>query len=261
MNNLTNLWTLFKQMWLQKRKYIYLVFLINIIVVAVLSILALFGEKYGVRKYWQHNFVSITIYVDLAFCSIMCWQNEKINMSQTWHLISASEPLVYLINVFSSLIACAYFFVLQQLMNGILLMPTSGINAWIRASQGFLMFPGKYTTTEIFLYKLIFIALIIIFIYFFVSFVNFASKVIADFLPFKGTLWIKLLIIAILVIVAVYLGLIVTSHLDSFIMREQVIEYVDPLWIDNLIFLMVDILLGICNSILVKKFVEPRIVR
>ncbi|MCT3613829.1 hypothetical protein EFS09_05365, partial [Lactobacillus acidophilus] len=61
--------------------------------------------------------------------------------------------------------------------------------------------------------------------------------------------------------VAVYLGLIVTSHLDSFIMREQVIEYVDPLWIDNLIFLMVDILLGICNSILVKKFVEPRIVR
>ncbi|MFR4790375.1 MAG: hypothetical protein ACLUAN_08625, partial [Lactobacillus acidophilus] len=84
---MTNLWTLFKQMWLQKRKYIYLVFLINIIVVAVLSILALFGEKYGVRKYWQHNFVSITIYVDLAFCSIMCWQNEKINMSQTWHLI------------------------------------------------------------------------------------------------------------------------------------------------------------------------------
>lgn len=80
-------------------------------------------------------------------------------------------------------------------------------------------------------------------------------------MPFKGTLWIKLLIIAILVIVAVYLGLIVTSHLDSFIMREQVIEYVDPLWIDNLIFLMVDILLGICNSILVKKFVEPRIVR
>lgn len=85
--------------------------------------------------------------------------------------------------------------------------------------------------------------------------------VIADFLPFKGTLWIKLLIIAILVIVAVYLGLIVTSHLDSFILREQVIEYVDPLWIDNLIFLMVDILLGICNSILIKKFVEPRIVR
>lgn len=80
-------------------------------------------------------------------------------------------------------------------------------------------------------------------------------------MPFKGTLWIKLLIIAILVIVAVYLGLIVTSHLDSFILREQVIEYVDPLWIDNLIFLMVDILLGICNSILIKKFVEPRIVR
>ena len=69
------------------------------------------------------------------------------------------------------------------------------------------------------------------------------------------------MIIAILVIVAVYLGLIVTSHLDSFILREQVIEYVDPLWIDNLIFLMVDILLGICNSILIKKFVEPRIVR
>lgn len=245
----------------KKKIYLFNFSDINIIVVAVLSILALFGEKYGVRKYWQHNFVSITICVDLAFCSIMCWQNEKINMSQTWHLISVSEPLVYLINVFSSLIACAYFFVLQQLMNGILLMPTSGINAWIRASQGFFMFPGKDTTTEIFLYKLIFIALIIIFIYFFVSFVNFASKVIADFLPFKGTLWIKLLIIAILVIVAVYLGLIVTSHLDSFIMREQVIEYVDPLWIDNLIFLMVDILLGICNSILIKKFVEPRIVR
>ncbi|TDN32169.1 hypothetical protein CEE73_06480, partial [Lactobacillus crispatus] len=34
---MTNFWTLFRQMWTQKRKFIYLVFLINIFAVVFLS--------------------------------------------------------------------------------------------------------------------------------------------------------------------------------------------------------------------------------
>ncbi len=102
-----------------------------------------------------------------------------------------------------------------------------------------------------------FIVMIILFIYFFVSFTNFTSKLITNYLPFKSTLWIRLLAIAMLVIVAVYFGLIIMSHLQSFIDAKK--GSVDPIWLDYILLLVVNLVFGSIDLWFVHSFVEPKI--
>ena len=133
MNELTSFGNLFKQMWVQKSKYIYLLFVINLFTIAFLSIFAwgtgnydltfFYTPTHNLGSFWRYNMATLTIYFDIAFCAVTCWQNEKINMSQTWHLAAVDERKTYLANVFSSLIACGVFFLLQQVINILLLIP------------------------------------------------------------------------------------------------------------------------------------------
>lgn len=213
--------------------------------------------------FWRYNNATLTIYFDIAFLAITCWQNEKINMSQTWHLVSADESKIYLTNVFSSLIACGVYFFLQQIINIILLIPSMGANCIAEAFSQFGLSPRTPNVPGInvsFGFYWLFVVLIILFIYFFVSFTNFTSRIISDELPVKSTLWIRLLIIAILVIIAVYVGLIAFSHLQSLIDANKVLQTYDPIWLDDIVFVIINLIFGLCNILLVKKWVEPKIV-
>ena len=149
---MTNFWTLFRQMWTQKRKFIYLVFLINIFAVVFLSgYFLLFKNWNGLAnlpsknlgQFWRNNFVYVTLYIDFAFCAITCWQNEKINLSQTWHLAASDERKTYLANIFSSLLACGYFFLLQEIVNSLLLIPSCGADSFAQAFREFGLYPIK----------------------------------------------------------------------------------------------------------------------
>ena len=270
---MTNFGTLLKQMWSQKRRFIYLVFLINICVVLFLSGYFLLFRNWGwltnapannLGQFWRNNFAGITIYIDFAFCAITCWQNEKINLSQTWHLVASDERKTYLANNFSSLVACGYFFLLQQIVNTLLLIPSFGAGSFAQAFREFSLYPTKMipgvesVNNQMLIFRWIFIVLIILFIYFFVSFANFISRVITDFLPFKSTLWARLLIIAILVIVAVYCGIIFMSRLNGFIDKRPALQVTDPIWLNDLCLFAVSFILGILNLILVKRFVEAK---
>lgn len=111
---------------------------------------------------------------------------------------------------------------------------------------------------QMLIFRWIFIVLIILFIYFFVSFANFISRVITEFLPFKSTLWARLLIIAILVIVAVYCGIIFMSRLNGFIDKRPALQVTDPIWLNDLCLFAVSFILDILNLILVKRFAEAK---
>ena len=266
---MTNFWTLFKQMWSQKQRYIYLVFFINVFAIIFISLMTTMTKDYDMflfwspkpdlAFFWRSNFATLTLYFDVAFCGITCWQNEKINMSQTWHLAAADERKTYFVNIFSSLMACAWFFLLQQIVNAILLIPIFGANGLVQAFRDFQLWPAKYVPWPSVLYHWIFIVLIISFIYVFVSFANFTSRIIADILPFKSTLWIRLFIIAILVVVAVYSGTIITSHLDSLINTKMLWKAYDLIWLDDLLLVAVSLILGLLDLWFVKKFIEPKI--
>ena len=105
-----------------------------------------------------------------------------------------------------------------------------------------------------------FVVLVILFIYFFVSFANFVSRIVSNELPVKSTLWIRLLIMAILVIIAVYVWLIVLSHLQNLVDTNKVLQSYDPIWLDDLLLLIVNLVFGLCDILFVKKWVEPKIV-
>lgn len=277
MNDLASFNTLFKQMWVQKSRYIYLLFTINLFAIVFISLFAWATRNYSLillnasptshtlSNFWRYNMANLTIYFDIAFCAITCWQNEKINMSQTWHLAATDEGKTYLANTFSSLIACGVYFFLQQIVNSILLIPSMGAKAVIEAFSQFGLYPRQYPGIypgheTSFIFYWIFVVLIILFIYFFVSFTNFASRIISDELPVKSTLWIRLLIIAILVIVAVYVGSIVFSHLQHLVDANKSLQMYDPIWLDDILLFVVNLVFCLCNIVFVKKWVEPKIV-
>ena len=270
---MTSFGNLFKQMWVQKSRYIYLLFVINLFTIAFLSIFAwgtgnydltfFYTPTHNLGSFWRYNMDTLTIYFDIAFCAVTCWQNEKINMSQTWHLAAADEGKTYLANVFSSLLACGVFFLLQQIVNIFLLIPTMEANSIAEVFSQFGLSPYTPNVPGInvsFEFYWLFIVLIILFIYFFVSFTNFASRIISDELPVKSTLWIRLLIIAILVIVAVYVGSIIFSHLQNLVDTNEALQDSDPIWLDDILLLVMSLIFGLCDILFVKKWVEPKIV-
>ncbi|MDN5584862.1 MAG: hypothetical protein L0G20_08505, partial [Lactobacillus sp.] len=63
--------------------------------------------------------------------------------------------------------------------------------------------------------------------------------------------------IAMLVIVAVYFGLIIMSHLQSFIDAKK--GSVDPIWLDDILLLVVNLVFGSIDLWFVHSFVEPKI--
>ena len=182
---------------------------------------------------------------------------------QTWHLAAVDERKTYLANVFSSLIACGVFFLLQQVINILLLIPTMGPNCVAEAFSQFGLSPITPNVPGInvsFEFYWLFVVLVILFIYFFVSFANFVSRIVSNELPVKSTLWIRLLIMAILVIIAVYVWLIVLSHLQNLVDTNKVLQSYDPIWLDDLLLLIVNLVFGLCDILFVKKWVEPKIV-
>src|SRR5699024_12094230 len=113
-------------MWTQKRKFIYLVFLINIFAVVFLSgYFLLFKNWNGLAnlpsknlgQFWRNNFVYVTLYIDFAFCAITCWQNEKINLSQNWHLAAFSERKTILAYIFFLFLTYYYYFMFNSFFN------------------------------------------------------------------------------------------------------------------------------------------------
>ena len=128
---------LFKQMFLQKRHYADLVLLIQTFAVAFMFLMGIIfkGNSNPVNNI-ASGFVGndniwdlilglgtiTTFLADATFLGLMCWQNEKINLSQTWQLIPASGSKIWIINIISSIAECAYIFVIQVVIGMIVLI-------------------------------------------------------------------------------------------------------------------------------------------
>ena len=67
-------------------------------------------------------------------------------------------------------------------------------------------------------------------------------------------LWIAV-IMAILVIIAVYVWLIVLSHLQNLVDTNKVLQSYDPIWLDDLLLLIVDLVFGLCDILFVRKWI------
>lgn len=272
---------LFKQMFLQKVRYVHLVLLVQTFAVLFMTIISwltndegnIFIFFYNPRDYNIWDLILglgwvTTIFADIIFVALLCWQNEKINLSQTWQLVPVSSIKMWLVNIFSSLIQCVYIFVIQLGIGFVvLLLDFLSLHENLAPEiKSFFGLSGGYSWSDFwpfleFLLNLVGICLII---FTFVSFADLLTRTITDQLPGKNTTGIKILVMAILVIVAVIIAFRFNDQMTAMYIRHAMKNgnegYIDIIAIEIAEFFGGSVLLGIIDSYLMQRFAEPRMV-
>ncbi|MDN5956270.1 MAG: ABC transporter permease [Lactobacillus sp.] len=275
---MTSFSALFKQMFVQKRRYAHLVLLVQTFAVIFMFLMDLitsnnFAKGFLVFAQNSHpKFCDIifalgiitTAIGDLVFLGLLCWQNEKINLSQTWHLIPVSDIKLWWINILTSVVQCAYIFVIQVVLGIIVLifdcMSYGPSFSTMNKKVGFSWsWPDVMGVIEM---PLSLIGLVLI-IFCFVSFVDLLTRTITDQLPGKNSTVIKIFVMAILVIIGVTIAFKINDQLTAAYMRHLMKNSngysVDTLPMAIIEFFAGSIILGAINSFLIEKFVEPKI--
>lgn len=271
---------LFKQMFLQKRRYADLVLLVQVFAVAFMFLMGIIfrGNSNPINNIssvfagndniWDLILglgVLTTFFVDITFLGLMCWQNEKINLSQTWQLIPASSGKIWIFNIISSIVECAYIFVVQVVIGLIVLIIDSyshHINPFSGTSFGanISFVESAWALIE----ELLALVGLCLIIFAFVSLINFLTRTITDQLPVKNTTGIRLVVMAILVIVGVIIAMqindqMMTIYYNHLAAHSETID-MDNIGLAALEYWIGSILLGIINCLLIQKFVEPKII-
>ena len=271
---------LFKQMFLQKRRYADLVLLVQVFAVAFMFLMGIIfrGNSNPINNIssvfagndniWDLILglgVLTTFFVDITFLGLMCWQNEKINLSQTWQLIPASSSKIWVFNIISSIVECAYIFVIQVVIGLIVLIIDSyshHINPFSGTSFGanISFVESAWALIE----ELLALVGLCLIIFAFVSLINFLTRTITDQLPVKNTTGIRLVVMAILVIVGVIIAMqindqMMTIYYNHLAAHSETID-MDNIGLAALEYWIGSILLGIINCLLIQKFVEPKII-
>ena len=271
---------LFKQMFLQKRRYADLVLLVQVFAVAFMFLMGIIfrGNSNPINNIssvfagndniWDLILglgVLTTFFVDITFLGLMCWQNEKINLSQTWQLIPASSSKIWIFNIISSIVECAYIFVIQVVIGLIVLIIDSyshHINPFSGTSFGanISFVESAWALIE----ELLALVGLCLIIFAFVSLINFLTRTITDQLPVKNTTGIRLVVMAILVIVGVIIAMqindqMMTIYYNHLAAHSETID-MDNIGLAALEYWIGSILLGIINCLLIQKFVEPKII-
>ena len=271
---------LFKQMFLQKRRYADLVLLVQVFAVAFMFLMGIIfrGNSNPINNIssvfagndniWDLILglgVLTTFFVDITFLGLMCWQNEKINLSQTWQLIPASSGKIWIFNIISSIVECAYIFVIQVVIGLIVLIIDSyshHINPFSGTSFGanISFVESAWALIE----ELLALVGLCLIIFAFVSLINFLTRTITDQLPVKNTTGIRLVVMAILVIVGVIIAMqindqMMTIYYNHLVAHSETID-MDNIGLAALEYWIGSILLGIINCLLIQKFVEPKII-
>lgn len=271
---------LFKQMFLQKRRYADLVLLVQVFAVAFMFLMGIIfrGNSNPINNIssvfagndniWDLILglgVLTTFFADITFLGLMCWQNEKINLSQTWQLIPASSSKIWVFNIISSIVECAYIFVIQVVIGLIVLIIDSyshHINPFSGTSFGanISFVESAWALIE----ELLALVGLCLIIFVFVSLINFLTRTITDQLPVKNTTGIRLVVMAILVIVGVIIAMqindqMMTIYYNHLAAHSETID-MDNIGLAALEYWIGSILLGIINCLLIQKFVEPKII-
>ena len=135
-------------------------------------------------------FLMLSFFVILIFYVVTCVKNERINNNQTWRLAPIKDSLLYADNTLSSFIAVVYFSILEFLANFLLFGATFLLNKQFHTDtlRNIAEFKRSLHNVDIntiaVLLEAILLAILIAFLgYFLISFFNFSSSALLDFLP------------------------------------------------------------------------------
>ncbi|RVU71714.1 MULTISPECIES: ABC transporter permease [Lactobacillus] len=277
---MTSFGTLFRELFKQKSKTTYLVFLIQLIAAIIFVIFGLIsagpgsydhamiaGVKVNALVAWILSiagvFLGLSSIAQPVYLLMTSWRNEKINRSQTWRLVPMSNGKIYLCNTLSSFASFIYLAILQFLValvvSGIVYLSSSDVRAGL--AKGFSEI-AKYHPGDNFAWLglvAVFIAAILIglFWYVIVSFYHFVSRAVIDFLPSANGFFIFVIRVVTLIVVIYLLGLFFNS-LGNFAFDFVSAGSGNEIWYTDLLFLVADVLFGGLNYLLIEKFVEAK---
>lgn len=254
----------------QKRRYADLVLLLQVFAVLFLVVLTLLDKKNFDYLNISENSnlldcvmsagMVTTPIADVAFIGLLCWQNEKINLSQTWQLAPASSVKIWLTNILTSFVECIYIFVIQVIL-GLLVAMADNLSHHFPVMHALIDSNMSWSDIRPVFEFLLFLTGMVLIIFTFVSFANFLTRAILDQLPFNNNIVIKLFVMAIIVVIAVLIAGRLNDQITAMYLRHIAKEEVYDLFGVSAAEYFADaIILGIFNCLLISKLVEPKIV-
>lgn len=272
-----------KQLFVQKRRYAHLILLVQAFAIVFLTILFSINSnnKDSIGMAFKlgfsnsgHNFFAIpfgiaaisSILGDLIITGLLCWQNEKVNNSQTFQLIPFSTNQIWLTNLFSSLLICIYIFIIQLVFCWLLAIPLEIYDKGNIFKATAIVLGIDHGDFSGILQTLEFLVVLVLLIFASVTFVNYASKIISEVLPLNNNKWLRFVIIAIIVVVGLYFAQEINDYLvNYYIVNTEIVRrnggefiYENPMWLENIEELVALILVGGIDLWLGHKYWEPR---
>ena len=273
---MTSFKSLFGRFFVEKAKNVYSFLIIQTIGALAFSV---FGLLIGTGKIseflnsytellpdWLMGFCLLGVFFVIFFFIYIIVKNEKINHSQTWRLTVISDEKFYIANSLSTFATFVYFIILNFIVAGILLTVSFFTdNAFRNSCERMLkQFRPNFelnTIRSIFDIMLL-LLLCCFFISLLISFLNFSSKAIMDYLPVASNgLIVKLLHIFIVIVIAwlftkvekIFVDQVLGSLLNFLNLNPA---YNNTLPYLNVIVVVVNLIMYVINIFLFKHFFE-----
>ncbi|MDF7638946.1 hypothetical protein PT285_05975 [Lactobacillus sp. ESL0791] len=257
---------LFSELFRKRSKYAYcflLVQLIGAVFIAAWLVSSTLGN-YTASPWKEFPVVYVlTIFItsfvlDTIYLAYSSSKVEKVNRSQTWRLAPVSDIGLYLANTLSALFSFIYLMILQVL---IITVPEFVYDLFINDHQDFSNFVSLLQRVGIdrILETALMFVLVGAALYVTVSFLNFTSHSLAEFLPGTSS---KLIVNLIRLVLIIVLSWIMIDFIDNVLPQmvgifEGISHGINRKMIEELIIIFsYDIVIAGINLFLINRFVE-----
>lgn len=214
---MTSFNSLFGRFFVKKAKNAYSLLILQVIGALAFSVCGLLIGTGGFYEFlnlytellpdWLMGFLILSFFCIIYFFIYMAVKNERLSHNQTWRLAATSDSKFYLANSLSSFVTFIYFIVLDIIVAGILFYFSYQIDQNFKSSWQKMikqLNPVFDVNTVHFIINIIILVILCcLFLSLLISFLNFASKAIMDYLPsFSSRLLVSFFHLIIVIIIA-----------------------------------------------------------
>lgn len=214
---MTSFNSLFGRFFVKKAKNAYSLLILQVIGALAFSVCGLLIGTGGFYEFlnlytellpdWLMGFLILSFFCIIYFFIYMAVKNERLSHNQTWRLAATSDSKFYLANSLSSFVTFICFIVLDIIVAGILFYFSYQIDQNFKSSWQKMikqLNPAFDVNTVHFIINIIILVMLCcFFLSLLISFLNFASKAIMDYLPsFSSRLLVSFFHLIIVIIIA-----------------------------------------------------------
>lgn len=260
---MTSFNSLFGRFFVKKAKNAYSLLILQVIGALAFSVCGLLIGTGGFYEFlnlytellpdWLMGFLILSFFCIIYFFIYMAVKNERLSHNQTWRLAATSDSKFYLANSLSSFVTFIYFIVLDIIVAGILFYFSYQIDQNFKSSWQKMikqLNPAFDVNTVHFIINIIILVMLCcFFLSLLISFLNFASKAIMDYLPsFSSRLLVSFFHLIIVIIIAMLFARMEMFFANQIMGNILNLLNFKPVYDSNLLY--ANIIISIVNLIL-----------